>query len=184
MIWPRPILTWNGRSDARNAQIIYVNAPDQTAMVLGRMYYAVNHNLAPVITMSYGACELEEALTSEPAKELRFRRSGTEGGKHARHHFHEFERDSGAPGAIRLWDPNEIYASGGLAVSYPASSSEVTGVGGTMVPFTNTLTRIGVHERAQRRLALCAAGEGLGACIPKARGTTFRNRRLLRRQPP
>ncbi|MGA7575076.1 MAG: protease pro-enzyme activation domain-containing protein [Terriglobales bacterium] len=163
-------LEWSGAT-ARNAQIIYVNAPDQNGNgVWDAWYYAVNHNLAPVITMSYGACELEEALTSGTGEgtfvsdEAELKVANMQGIT-----FMNSSGDSGAAGCDPpLGNPNEIYASGGLAVSYPASSPEVTGVGGTMVPFSEyTDTYWSTTNGPNGGSALCAAGEGLGACIPE-----------------
>jgi len=124
-------LEWSGAT-ARNAQIIYVNAPDPTGNgVLDSWYYAVDHNVAPVITLSYGFCEFDEAQNGAFASdEKELQMANTEG--------ITFMNSSGDSGAAECdppqSNPNETLATLGLAVSYPASSPEVTGVGGTMIP--------------------------------------------------
>src|SRR5208282_5530731 len=106
---------------APNAQIIYVNAPDK------------NGN---------GVCELTEAQygASFPGQEGSFSSDETEL-KKANSEGITFVNSSGDSGAAGC-DPNPTdptpatLATGGLAVSYPASSPEVTGVGGTMIPYS------------------------------------------------
>jgi len=128
-------LEWTAAT-APNAQIIYVNAPDPTGNgVWDSWYYAVDNKVSPVITLSYGICELGEALTpggqgtispnegtfsSDEAELIKANSFGIT--------FLNASGDSGAAGC----DPNTAtVATGGLAVLYPASSPEVTGVGGT-----------------------------------------------------
>jgi len=124
-------LEWSG-AIAYNAQIIYVNAPDLSGNgVWDAWYYAVDNNVSPVITMSYGLCELGEAengtLASDEAELQKANMQGI-----------TFMNSSGDSGAAACDPPpnlpNETIASQGLAVAYPASSPEVTGVGGTMIP--------------------------------------------------
>ncbi len=130
---------------ARNAQIIYVNAPDPSgAGVWDSWYHAVDSNLAPVITLSYGICEFseasfgasgstgEETFTSDEAELKKANSLGIT--------FMNSSGDTGAAGCDPPEDgQNELFATQGLAVSYPASSPEVTGVGGTMT----TISEIG-----------------------------------------
>ena len=49
-------LEWAG-AVARNARIVYVNSSD----VVSSVFYAIDNNIAPVISMSYGGCESENA---------------------------------------------------------------------------------------------------------------------------
>jgi len=129
-------LEWTGAT-APNAQIIYVNAPDPSGNgVLDSAYYAIDNIVSPVISMSYGTCELSEATygASNPGKEGSFasdetelKKANTEGIT-----FVNSSGDSGAAGCDpNSTDLNNTLATGGLAVNYPASSPEVTGVGGT-----------------------------------------------------
>jgi hypothetical protein len=139
-------LEWSN-AVAQQAKIMYVNAPDPNGNgVWDSWYYTVDLDLAPVITLSYGDCELGEAQFgaefpdqegSYAADEPELKQANLEG--------ITFMNSSGDFGASECdpnnTDPNGTLATGGLAVSYPASSPEVTGVGGTMIPYTeNTST--------------------------------------------
>jgi hypothetical protein len=128
-------LEWSG-AVAKNAQIVYVNAPDTDFGVWDSWYYAVDHDVAPVITMSYTApCEEAEADyaanggTGEgtfASDESELQEANSEG--------ITFMNSSGDSGAASC-DPDSNLSGYGLAVAYPASSQYVTGVGGTMIPY-------------------------------------------------
>jgi subtilase family serine protease len=127
-------IEWSG-AVARNAQIVYVNAPDPNGNgVWDAWYYAVDNNVSPVITMSYGQCELMEAEDGSSGEgtfssdEAELKQANSEG--------ITFMNSSGDDGAAEC-DYQSNYPTGGYAVSYPASSPEVTGVGGTLIPYTN-----------------------------------------------
>ncbi|HTA25500.1 MAG TPA: protease pro-enzyme activation domain-containing protein [Terriglobales bacterium] len=110
-------LEWSG-AIARNASIIFVTSND----VFSSATYAIDNDLAPVISMSYGGCESINAgfiAANEPSMQ----KANAEG--------ITFLASSGDSGPANCDDPNETSASQGLAVSYPASSPEVTGIGGT-----------------------------------------------------
>jgi len=127
---------WSGAT-APGAQIIFVNSTD----VFTSYYYAIDNNLAPVISLSYGLCEFEDntVLTSSgqpAADEIELMKANSEGIT-----FVNANGDDGAAGCDpdppylsgNPADPNGASATGGLAVGYPASSPEVTGVGGTAI---------------------------------------------------
>ncbi len=110
-------LEWSG-AIARNANIIFVTSNDVFTSAL----FAIDDDLAPVISMSYGGCERLNAgfiASNEPSMQ----EANAEG--------ITFVASSGDSGPAGCDPPGETSASGGLAVSYPASSPEVTGVGGT-----------------------------------------------------
>ena len=125
-------LEWSG-AIARSAQIIFVNAPINTSGTSGgvnnALAYAIENVTAPVISMSYGACEAESELL-----EAELQQGNTEGIT-----IMMSAGDSGAAECDRT-PPNNATkppfspAVGGLAVNYPASSPEVTAVGGTSIP--------------------------------------------------
>ena len=135
-------IEWSG-AVARNAQIIYVNAPETfsgqnliSGGVFDAWYYAVDNQLAPVISLSYGSCEFFDNFvldsTGAPlADELELMKANSEG--------ITFLNSTGDAGAAECDGPTNTQtanlAIGGLAVSYPASSPEVTGVGGTAVTY-------------------------------------------------
>jgi Pro-kumamolisin, activation domain/Bacterial Ig-like domain (group 3) len=119
-------LEWAG-AVARGAQLIYVNSTS----TIDSYYYAIDHNLAPVISLSYGECEYDDNTLS--ADELELQKANSLG--------ITFVNSSGDSGVAECdyfkTVTNTNLATEGLAVSYPASSPEVTGVGGTAISFTN-----------------------------------------------
>jgi hypothetical protein len=138
-------IEWSGAA-ARNAQIIFVNAPatfnsacteiTNNGGVNAALAYAINPPsgppIAPVISMSYGLCEAEaESLETE------LEQGNAEGVT-----IMNSAGDSGAAGCDGSPPNNAVNppfdpAVGGLAVNYPASSPEVTGVGGTSIPLAD-----------------------------------------------
>ena len=108
-------LEWSG-AVAPNATIIYVN----TINAFLSAQYAIDANIAPIISMSYGYCE--PGLT--PALEILGEQANAQG--------ITWMASSGDSGAAQC-DLQQTYsqASKGLAVNIPASLPEVTGVGGT-----------------------------------------------------
>jgi hypothetical protein len=119
-------LEWAG-AVARGAQLIYVNSTD----TITSYYYAVDNDIAPVISLSYGECEFDDPDLAGDETEL----------KKANSMGITFVNSSGDSGVAEcdyfktVTDTN--LATEGLAVSYPASSPEVTGVGGTAISFNN-----------------------------------------------
>jgi len=115
-------LEWSG-AVARGAQIIYVNTSD----TFTSYYYAVDNNVAPVISLSYGFCEFDDPIIAQDEAEL----------QQANAQGITFVNSSGDSGAAECDFSGTVnsanLAQNGLAVSYPASSPSVTGVGGTGV---------------------------------------------------
>jgi subtilase family serine protease len=130
---------WSG-AVARNAQIVYVNSPvtfssDCTQVLSGgginaSLSAAINPPsgppLAPVISMSYGNCEaqagdLETLLQQGNAEGVTIVNSSGDAGAAT--------CDASPPNNSQPFSA----AVNGLAVAYPASSPEVTGVGGTAI---------------------------------------------------
>lgn len=109
-------LEWAG-AVARNATIFYVNSTD----VFNSATYAIDQDLAGVISMSYGGCESVNAGFI-PSNEVTMQKASTEG--------ITFLASSGDSGAAACDSDQNSVATQGLAVNYPASSPEVTGVGG------------------------------------------------------
>jgi subtilase family serine protease len=135
---------WSG-AVARKAQIVFVNAPviyDSNCNYVsgGGVNASLNAvinppsgpPLAPVVSMSYGACEAE----AEDMETL-LQQGNVEGVT-----ILNSADDVGAAGCDygppnNAVDPPFSPAVNGLAVSYPASSPEVTGVGGTAISLAN-----------------------------------------------
>lgn len=134
-------IEWSGAT-ARNAKIIYVNSPlvwnsscasvtNNNGGVESALADAINSNYAPVISMSYGICEAqafdhEAELQQANLQGITVLNSS---GDTSSAGCDNFTNSSTTPKNL---------ATGGLAVSYPASSPEVTAVGGTAVPFADT----------------------------------------------
>lgn len=133
-------LEWSG-AVARGAQLVFVNAPatfSGSNLVSGGVwvawYWAVNNDLAPVISMSYGNCEFGFPYSVEgSADETELEKANMEG--------ITFVNSSGDSGAAECdpntTDPDGTSATGGYAVSYPASSPEVTAAGGNSISLAN-----------------------------------------------
>ncbi len=120
-------LEWSG-AVARNAKLIFVTSNFASGGVGFSAQYAIDNNLAPVISMSYGQCEFESAgPPTLAAQDLLYQQAATQG--------ISFFAASGDDGPA-ICDINDVASEVksallGLAVDYPASSWYVTGVGGT-----------------------------------------------------
>jgi len=129
-------IEWSG-AIAQLAQVIFVNSPvtydsncnpTNSQGVNTALIYAIQQNLAPVMSMSYGICELfGDTSGLDPI----LKEGATQGITvlNSSDDIASAGCDFNPPNA----DPPFDGAVGGLAVSYPASSAYVTGVGGTEV---------------------------------------------------
>jgi uncharacterized protein (TIGR03437 family) len=108
-------LEWAG-AIARNAEIVYVNSTD----VISSLFYAIDNNLAPVISLSYGGCEAENT----PDLRNFAQQANAQGIT-----WVNSSGDSGAAGCD--FSSPTPQATKGNVVSYPASIPEVTAIGGT-----------------------------------------------------
>ncbi|HLG98907.1 MAG TPA: protease pro-enzyme activation domain-containing protein [Bryobacteraceae bacterium] len=106
---------------ARNATIIFV----YSANVIDSVIYAIDSNLAPVISYSFGSCEQNITPLVAQAIESLARQANSEG--------ITWIASSGDSGAAACEDQNgaETSATTGMWVALPASLPEVTSVGGT-----------------------------------------------------
>jgi uncharacterized protein (TIGR03437 family) len=114
-------LDWTG-AVARNASINYVYSQN----VVTSLEYAIDQNIAPVISMSYGGCELK--ISSSPASTASAYRTLAQ---QANAEGITFMASSGDSGSASCDNSGTVAASGGLSVNMPASIPEVTAVGGT-----------------------------------------------------
>jgi subtilase family serine protease len=112
-------LEWAGAM-ARNATLIYVYSED----VSYSAFYAIDNNLAPVISESFGLCEY---LVGVNRLGLYYHRLEAQKANALGITWLASSGDSGAAGC----DYDVTTATQGLGVSVPASVPEVTGVGGT-----------------------------------------------------
>ena len=115
---------WAG-AVARYASLIYVNS--QNAL-FNAMQYAIDQNLAPVISVSYGLCEAQ--LSSSEVSTLTM---VTQQGNAQGQTIVASSGDSGPADCDFSTDPNNPVkvATHGYAVDMPASLPSVTGMGGT-----------------------------------------------------
>ena len=105
---------------ARNATINFVYSTDVEVSV----NYAINQNLAPVVSMSYGLCETASGSADLTSLQALARQGNAQG--------ITWIAASGDSGAADCYQSGvRGNANGTLAVDAPASIPEVTGVGGT-----------------------------------------------------
>jgi uncharacterized protein (TIGR03437 family) len=103
---------------ARNADILYIYAPD----VSDAAQYAIDQNLAPVLTMSYGLCEALTPRSDAMSLQASAKQANAQGIT-----WFAASGDSGATDC----DGGDSRPTGRLSVDLPAGVPEVTGVGGT-----------------------------------------------------
>jgi len=118
---------------AQNATVYFVYVGNnQNYDVFDALGYAVDTDLAPVISVSYGECELAYETNGVPtsqftAQELVFEQANAQGQT-----IFSAAGDSGATDCDDSGTTTITSATHGLAVDYPAASQYVTGVGGLM----------------------------------------------------
>ena len=110
---------WSG-AVAPAATILYVNSTD---VIAGSLTQAIDNNLAPILTISYGDCESGFGSSNIAVFNQLFRQATVQG--------QTILGPAGDSGATDC-DYDALVATQGLAVDFPASSPYVTGVGGTM----------------------------------------------------
>lgn len=125
---------WSGAM-APGAQVYFVyTGSDSNFGVFDSIEYAVDSKLGNIITVSYGACEPQISATAIAAIELVFQQAAAQG--------QTILAASGDAGSSSCYvsptTTNPTLAiQEELAVSYPASSQYVTGVGGTEITSAN-----------------------------------------------
>ncbi|MEZ2347638.1 protease pro-enzyme activation domain-containing protein [Terriglobus sp. RCC_193] len=123
---------------APGAQVLFIYTGTSTATtnngVFTAMIYAITNNLAPILTLSYGACENEASSYATTVLEPVLAQASSQG--------QTILVSSGDWGPTACETPNSAgvvaVAQGGLSVSYPASSPNVTAVGGTTLTGTTS----------------------------------------------
>ena len=106
-------LEWSG-AVARNATIVYVYSQN----VFESLQYAIDQNLAPAVSVSYGGCEIGSPASYRTLAQQANAQGIT---------WMNASGDSGAAGC----DDGEKVATHSPAVTFPADIPEVTAVGGT-----------------------------------------------------
>jgi subtilase family serine protease len=117
-------LEWSG-AVARSAKLIYVNSKNA---LFTSLQYAVDQNLAPVLSISYGLCEAQFSSTDVATLTSIGQQANAQGQT-----IVSSSGDSGAADCDYSSDPNNPVKSAthGYAVDVPASLPYVTGMGGT-----------------------------------------------------
>jgi subtilase family serine protease len=115
-------LEWSG-AVARDATILFIKCDTSHGGVGTSAQYAIDNDVAPVISMSYGGCESSNGQTNALAFQSLVQKANTEG--------ITFLASSGDSGSAGCDSSDETTATQGLAVNIPASIPEVTAVGGT-----------------------------------------------------
>jgi subtilase family serine protease len=137
-------LEWSGAmAPGVNIIFVYVGGPclTSTASIWDSIQYAVDEKLANIISVSYGACEpllgtfsLESTFSQAVAQgQTIVAASGDQGSTAC---FVENPPKTGDP-SLTIQEE--------LAVNYPASSPNVTGVGGTEISAANDATGAGTY---------------------------------------
>jgi uncharacterized protein (TIGR03437 family) len=113
---------------ARNASILFVNSSPNFGVggAFESLYYAVEQNLAPVISISYGDCELQTPLSDAQALQSWAQQGNAQG--------QTIFAASGDAGAADCFIPSDRSTTDGntsISVDTPGSVPEVTSVGGT-----------------------------------------------------
>jgi len=115
-------LEWSG-AVARNANIDFVKCDVKDGGVFFSLQYAVDNDLAPVISMSYGGCEPQNGQMA--ANDIRsVIQQANSGGI-------TFLSSAGDSGAAACDVTDKPPAVGGLEVNIPASVPETTALGGS-----------------------------------------------------
>jgi subtilase family serine protease len=116
-------LEWSG-AVAKNASIIYVYVGDNSNYsVWDALQYAIDNNLAPVVSTSFGLCEQSLGKTNTLTVQSWAQQGNSQG--------QTITAAAGDSGAADCDGSNVNSATQGLAVDVPAAIPEVTGVGGS-----------------------------------------------------
>ena len=174
-------LEWSN-AIAKNANVLFVTADFTVNNGLNdSIFYAIDNNVAPVLSTSYGVCEGELSPAYVSAITSLFQQANAEGMT-----IINASGDDGAAGCDSFIPPSntaDYPATQGLAVEFPASSPNVTGVGGTTLgdegaPFWHTYNNAAggsalqyvpevVWNDSAAVSALAASGGGASVLFPK-----------------
>jgi len=113
-------LEWAGAM-APGATILFVNGKD---IFLNSMTQAIDQNLAPIVSISYGECEAGWGSSYLNSFNTLFKQANAQG--------QTVLAAAGDSGATDCETQSESAATEGLAVDFPGSSPYVTSMGGTM----------------------------------------------------
>jgi len=136
-------LEWSG-AIAKGANLIFVYTGSNTNYgVFDSLAYAVDEDLAPIISVSYGSCETEYTSTEMTAAELVPAQAVAQGQT-----IVVSSGDTGSSGCYGFTNLTTAQQEK-EAVSYPASSAYVTAAGGTEIPAADSVSTNSTYWDAQ-----------------------------------
>ena len=126
-------IEWSS-SIAKGATIDFIyTGSNPTFGVFDALTYAIDNDIAPIITISYGSCEPLISMATFQSTETALAQAATQG--------QTVVTSSGDEGSSTCsGQSNSVSIEEELAVDYPASSSYVTGMGGTEFPAADVAT--------------------------------------------
>ncbi|MGA3372391.1 MAG: protease pro-enzyme activation domain-containing protein [Terracidiphilus sp.] len=132
-------LEWSG-AIAPGANIFFVyTGPLSAAGVFDSAQYAVDEDIAPIISISYGACETGISASEIAPYEASAQQAAAQG--------QSIVASSGDSGSTSCYGDNLTLAQQEvLSVNYPASSAYVTAMGGTEITSADDVTGTGYWE--------------------------------------
>jgi uncharacterized protein (TIGR03437 family) len=109
-------------SVARKAAITFVYSTD----IMDALQYAIDQNMAPVVSISYGSCELQTSAKDAQTLATEGEKANSEGMT-----IFAASGDSGGADCFLSTDHSTTDGNTSLSVDMPSSLPQVTGVGGT-----------------------------------------------------
>jgi subtilase family serine protease len=140
---------------AKGANIYFVYTGNGSSYgVFDSLNYAVQQNLAPIISISYGGCEQAEGSSNLATLEAVAQQAAAQG--------QTIIASSGDDGSTDCQQFTSLSSTTryGLAVDYPAASAYVTGVGGTEFPLTATASTNSTYFTAASGSDVVASAKG------------------------
>ena len=142
-------LEWSSAmAPGANVFFVYTGSDTQNFSVFDSIQYAVDQKLGNIISVSYGACESGISQTEATALETSMSQAATQG--------QTIISASGDQGSTACFIENPpqgndppLATQEALAVSYPASSAYVTGVGGTEISAADNVDTNSTYWDAQ-----------------------------------
>ena len=157
-------LEWSGAvAPSASVYFIYTGSTSANGVFDALQYaiqtYTVSGKPIPIISLSYGSCEADDTAADYATYESWFKQANAQGQT-----ILNSSGDEGAAGCdYTTVAANSYAATQGLAVSYPASSAYVTGVGGTS--FSGDITNTSTYWATTNDTD---AGNELGLYIPSS----------------
>jgi subtilase family serine protease len=142
-------LEWSG-AIAKDATIEFVyTGNSKNYGVFDALIYAIEHDVAPIVSVSYGDCESDYSASDISTFEGYFKQANAQGQT-----VITASGDEGAADCDYSSTSTVTTATHGLAVDYPASSVYVTSVGGTTFNEGSTTTYWGTSNDSGNGSAL------------------------------